>query len=172
MASIIDNTYFVGKIWLPIDEIGGELTGNIVRLEPEILTKVLGYSLKKAFVDALAETPASKWLDLKNGKDYQIDGIYYNWMGFANAQKQSIIANYVFNDYLSHGSKFNSSFGVRQLQGENSVPIDNLGKQAIVYNEMVSWINSLNNFIIRMNEIDSTTYPNFEPTEFKKFLFI
>lgn len=172
MANIIDPTYFVGRISLPIDEIRNELTGNILRLEPEILDKSLGYDLKKSFMDGLAQvSPAQKWLDLRDGTDYQIGGIYYNWMGFANVRKQSIIANYVFCDYLVNGAWFNSAFGIRQINSENSVPVNHRGKQMQVYNEMIDWIASLDKFITNANLLDETTYPNYDPETIKKLFF-
>src|SRR5574343_252793 len=168
MANLIDTTYFINHIHLPVDEISAELTTYITKYEPEILTKVLGYELYAAFAAALAGTPATKWTDLRDGKDYDISSITYHYRGLKNTAKESLIANYVFYKYSIHGSKFNSSFGIKQPQSENSLIIDPSGLQADIYNEMVDWIYELNQFIVAMNSVDATTYPNYIPGAIRK----
>jgi len=168
MANFIDTTYFINEISLTVDEISNELEYDIVRFEPEILTKSLGYDLKKALVDAYAGSPAQKWIDLRNGKDYSHDGIYYNWRGMVNTNKESFIANYVFCQYLFYGSKFNSSFGIRQMNTENSTPVDHRAKSVSVYNKMIDWIYEMWNFINYSNDLVAETYPNFYPEKLEK----
>lgn len=167
MANIIDNTYFVRELSLPTDQIAAELTSYIDRFEPEILTKILGYDLKKAFVDALAGTPDQKWIDLRDGKEYQQDSVYRKWRGFKNTTKESLIANYVFYQYTIYGSEFNSTFGLKQVNSENSTFADYRRKQARVYNQMVDWISELDDFIQYSNSI-TETYPNYEPEVIRK----
>ena len=165
---LINDTYFTGKIVLPVSDIQNELNGYILRLEPEILTKVLGYDLKKAFLDGLEDDPIlQKWTDLLEGKEYQVNGIYYNWRGFTNDLKESIISNYVFCYYLQHGSKFNSQFGLRQVNTENSQPADIRFKYTMIYNEMIDWIAELDQFIVAMNGTGDI-YPNYAPELIRK----
>lgn len=84
---IIDITYFRGRITLGNVATGSDSLADtdlvdvyIPDMETEYLKKALGYPLYKAFVDGLAETtPAQKWLDLKNGKEYTKYDKTYNW---------------------------------------------------------------------------------------------
>jgi hypothetical protein len=166
---IIDNTYFIREISLPTDQIGAELTSYIERFEPEILTKILGYDLYKQLTAGLANTyPEQKWLDLRDGCDYEQDEVYYHWRGLTNSTFESIIANYVFYYYTIYGSQFNSVFGLKQVLGENSTQADYRHKQMRVYNQMVDWISEMSDFIEWSNSVDSETYPNYNPSVIRK----
>lgn len=84
---IIDETYFVRKNNLPqtgnTDGLS-EVQGFIDQYEPEYLKKALGYDLWKAFTDGIMSvSPAQKWLDLLEGKEYTYNGYNDRWQGFA-----------------------------------------------------------------------------------------
>lgn len=163
MANLIDNTYFINEISLPVDEISSELTSYITRYEKEILIKILGYDLYKSFTDALDGygVLADKWQYLRDGLEYLVSGVYYNWSGLINAEKESLISYYVFYQFSCHSSTYNSSVGGQIIKGENSIMIDNRRKQVYAYNRMVELIESLDAFIEYMNGEDSTNYPNY-----------
>lgn len=169
MANLIDTTYFINEISLPIDEIGGELTSYITRYEKEILIKILGYDLYKAFITALeGYEPAEKWGLLRDGCDYEVSGITYNWPGLINTEKESLIAYYVFYQFSCHSSTFNSSVGGQIIKGENSISVDNRRKQVFAYNKMVDMISQMNDFIYYMNNQNNTNYPNYYPETIRK----
>lgn len=159
MANIIDTSYFVGNISLPVDQLTGQLNNYILRFEPEILTKILGYDLKKQFVEALAGTPDQKWIDLRDGKDYQIDGIYYNWRGFLNTKKESIIANYVWFEFVTSENTYVSGAGIKQIVTENSQFANPRVIQLYNYNKMIDWIDEMKKFI----EKNISDYTNYNP---------
>jgi len=159
MANIIDNTYFIGDIQLPIDDISAKLTNYIVRLEPEILTKVLGYDLKKLFVDALAGVPEQKYIDLNEGKDYQVDGIWYNWRGLKNTSKESLIAYYVWYKFVTTDNTYVSGAGIKQALTENSQFTNPRFIQVQNYNKMVDFIAEMDKFI----NANLSDYPTYKP---------
>lgn len=169
MANLIDTTYFIRELHLPTDEIGTELTSFIDRFEPEILQKRLSYDLYRAFKAGLLENQiAQKWIDLRDGKEYQSGGIYYKWRGLINSDKISLIANYVFYQFSIYGSTFNSSVGLQSIKSENSTIADYRDKQTLVYNQMINYIAELDAFITYSNSVDSTTYPNYDPTPIRR----
>lgn len=169
MANLIDTTYFINEISLPVDEISSELTSFITKYEKEILIKILGYDLYKAFTTALTGfDPAEKWGLLRDGCDYEISGITYNWPGLINTEKESLIAYYVFYQFSCNSSTFNSSIGGQIIKSENSVLTDNRRKQVFAYNKMVDMISQMNDFINYTNSENSATYPNYYPESIRK----
>lgn len=166
---MIDLTYFTLDKSLPTDTLSDKITGFISKYEPDILIKSLGYDLYKAYIAGIgAGTPSQKWLDLRDGKEYLIDGIYYRWRGFQNALKDSFIAYYVYYKITKDDPIFASSVGLRSVNTENSTPIDKGYKQSEVYNIMVDQINEMHDFIEYQNSVDETTYPNFYPETINK----
>jgi len=181
---IIDNTYFVRGLSLPVDEIASELNSYIVSLEPEILNKILGYSLTKAFLAGLeTETESEdeftefegesfedetsieqKWLDLRDGAEFVYSGKTYKWMGFANTEKKSIIANYVYVKFTTETAVNVTGTGAGIIQKENSVKVDNRQAQVRAWNEMIDMIRLLHMFII----VNLEDYEDFEGENFGK----
>jgi hypothetical protein len=147
---------------LPVDQIQYELELSINTGEPEILIKCLGFDLYKQFSTALSGTPDQKWLDLRDGKDYQVNSLSYRWRGFANANKQSIIANYVWFIFTLNSEYYQSGF--RKAETENSNLVNPRQRQCNVYNEMVNWLAELHHFIT--NNISD--YPNYNPEKINK----
>jgi len=167
MANQIDNTYFIGDISLPIDQVAGKITQCIKTYEPEILKAVLGFDLYKNYLIGLAENPIlSKWTDLQNGKDFQVDSIWYNWRGFLNTNKESIIAFYVWLKFVQTDGSYISGAGIKQTESENSTVDNTYRLLTINYNKMVDMINELD-FFINSNLSD---YENYWPKTFTKIL--
>ena len=162
MANLIDTSYFINDIYLPTDECP-DLTGFITKFEPEILKKVLGYDLYAVFIAALAGTPASKWTDLRDGADYDVSGITYEWRGLINTEKDSLIAYYVFYKYTFMGMNTNSGVGIKMTNSENSTITDKRYVQIYAYNRMVDMIAEMDAFILAKNSADATTYPLYYP---------
>lgn len=157
MANLIDTTYFVRDLSLPVDEVSAELTLYINTYEPEILTKILGYDLYDAFVTALSGTPGTEWTNLRDGCEYDIGSVTYKWRGLINTNKESLIANYVWYNFVCNSDFYNA--GIRKLNTENSIPVNPRPKQVKIYNQMVNWINEMNQFITN----NLTSYPNYLP---------
>lgn len=165
MTNLNDKTYFKGSINLPIDEIGGILEQIYIPMyQKEMLIDLLGYDLYKAFEDGLAESvPASKWTDLKNGADYQISTINYNWSGFANAEKISPIAYYTYFKYGNENVAHLTNSGAKVFNSENSSSEGVSVLLVNAYNRFLKLYNDCIKFIETKNAEDETTYPNFDP---------
>jgi len=214
--SFTDSTYYKGSIKLPTAITEGDLNDDfdllIEQTEEKILVDLLGYDLYKSFILGLAETtPLQKWLDLRDGKEYTVvDGegrtVIVKWGGLINAEKKSLLAFFVYCEYLENDFLHTSTSGANKQNGQNSeratisdlntksrkawnsgldlygYDIERLiGKNAILrskryqnyllhdrnvitdyYTELLK--PTAYNFIYAMNEIDATTYPNWNFT--------
>lgn len=170
MANLLDTSYFIGNLKIPIDESGilAKLNQAIKIYEPEILQKVLGYDLYRSFLYGLLEDPIlPKWTDLQNGKEYQIDGIYKNWRGLLNVNKDSLIAYYVWLKFVQSDGSYISGSGIVQSKSENSEVDLTYKSIAINYNRMIEMVKELNDFI----NANISDYLTFEQSNLTKFLF-
>jgi hypothetical protein len=112
--SLIDKTYFKGILKIPTNTyLDAAIAEAITAYEDEILKKLLGYPLWKefntAYLASIAQSPVAleqKWLDLKNGAEITFDfyrkSVTTKWEGLTNTLKNSLIANYVFYNYISN----------------------------------------------------------------------
>lgn len=165
--NLIDTSYFINYLKLPIANIQADLTRSITLYEPEILEKCLGFDLYYTFINA--DYSETKWDELRNGVVYQdADGLYKKWTGFVNTEKSSLIANYVFFKFTSDNSTYSSANTNLISQSENGTATDWREKQRTAYNKMVDMICELDEFITFRNSQDPTTYPNYDPKPFTK----
>jgi hypothetical protein len=100
----IDTSYFQGDLSI------GQITSPAViasvnlfiqKFEDEFLTRLLGYSLYKAFKAAmLSEAPEQRFIDLRDGKEYQWDGVVQKWRGlvFNSDGSQVVYTDQSFSD--------------------------------------------------------------------------
>jgi hypothetical protein len=177
MATIINKTYFINDLKLPIDEIG-DFDSQLEKYEREILIKCLGIVLYKDFINGLNQQSIDqKWIDLRDGKDYVNQNVNVSWIGFANADKESLIAYYVYFRILYYGDNTVTSVGNRVIQTENSKVTDSIKEQVDAYNRCQELRgkenddienNTLYNFIKYSNDIDPNTYPNWAPEKIDK----
>lgn len=129
--ALIDYTYFKGKINIPSAKDGvSTVTGNtlddtyLATYEEDYLRIALGYDLYKAFTDGLNEIPiATKWTDLRDGKEYTINSNTYKWDGFVNSRKVSPIANYIFCIYAADASVSMQGTGALIQNTQNAVNV-------------------------------------------------
>jgi hypothetical protein len=106
--SLIDNTYFVGEIAVPLTGKDAALEQAINQYEREILISLLGNELYRLLQsDLTGENGApvtQKYINLVNGAEFKLtlQGYEYNlkWEGLKNTLKQSLIAYYVFYNYV------------------------------------------------------------------------
>lgn len=81
-----------------------------------ILKKILGIGLYDDFVADLAEDyPAQKFLDLRNGKNYSISDVEYEWVGMVKLLTPFIYAMWLRDTYDNH-----SKNGIVVAKNENS----------------------------------------------------
>jgi len=171
---IIDETYFIFDINVP--QNFPNIQYYIDRYEKEILVKGLGYQLYKDFTEGLAqETIDQKWLDLRDGKDYEIDGVLVHWNGLANEEKKSLIAYYVYYWIRRNSVSVMGNNGGQMINDfENAGNTDSLLQQSIAWNEMLELygvvpeinynvIDNLGNKFFIPNNTTAITY---EPTLF------
>jgi hypothetical protein len=167
MNNLIDKTYFVGDIWLPVDEIESEINTLIAREQKNILIKCLGFELYKELEGEISGdyVGGDEWDKLCNGTTWT-DGLNYlrEWVGFRNDEKESLIAYWVYYKYLVNSSTNVSAAGGKIMASENSVNIDTRAKQEYAYNKVIDLMNELDDFINQANMDVPDTYDNYEPT--------
>lgn len=162
---MIDSTYFINDINLPADNLNN-ITSWITKFEKKILIQSLGYELYTEFIAGLAEVaPAQIWLDLRDGKMFEIDGVQYYWNGLLNDDKESLLSYYVYSEYVNNLSQTIGTAGVYKILSENA---EGVHPSNLVVN---SWNNavklqytakeSLYNFIYYTNAV-SEVYENWE----------
>lgn len=161
MANTIDTSYFFGD--LSISQPTATLQMMIDSKEPEFLIKLFGYELYKNYaVGIAAGSPAQKWLDLRDGKEYTTaSGALTKWPGLrftVGTAKKSLIANYVYWFYLEDNITFTTASG----QKKSDLPINAGpdGKMIRAWNEMVNWNFQLHNFLTE----HADDYPEYRTT--------
>ena len=170
--SAIDTTYFyqelsIAQISQP--EVAASLTAIIDFRENELLTRLMGYELKKAYdTGILANSQIFK--DIRDGKEYtDSSGRLTKWVGLAftvGTSKKSLIANYVYYWYMRDNYTFTTGGSEKKSPAVDSVSID--AKLVRAWNEMVAWNFALHNFLIDNADI----YPEYENAIYEESLFI
>jgi len=181
MASI-DNTYFYGE--LVLSQVSGAAGAAALQLiidsrEEELLTKLLGYSLYKAYTDALAlevdDTPGPEVLleerfrDLRDGKEYtNSSDVLVKWPGLrftVGTSKKSLIANYVYWHYVRDNHTFTTGSGEKK----SPLAINALPEAKLVraWNQMVEWNLKLYEFL----DDHADDFPETDFTVFHQYLF-
>ncbi len=124
--NLIAYTYFINDVDIPFSDLDAQtrITNAITRWEEECLRLLLGDKLYDAFIAGLAvtPTPAQKWLDLRDGKTFDIilngETITKTWKGLlGSTPKKSLIAYYVYCKYRNANETFSS--GITQAKGKN-----------------------------------------------------
>lgn len=152
MANLIDKTYFVGERNIPnTDQTAVEQRLNhfIAKYEAELLRLLLGYELYKDFTAGLLADPIlGKWISLRDGDEYTVDGILYKWDGLRNAAtKQSMIADYVYYWWMRDKASITTGVGETAPQAENSTMVSPADKMCYAWNEMVAGAGALYHFL-------------------------
>lgn len=139
MANLIDKTYFIRDISLPAQVLDGTfeaITNYIVRYEKKALMMLLGYELYttvKAEINAASYS--DPWDGLVNGKEYTNSrGYTIKWEGLKNDGKESMLAYYIYYNYVRDQITHSSGIGEVLSQGENSTRVSPLYKLSAAYN--------------------------------------
>jgi hypothetical protein len=165
--SLINNTYFIANLDLPGKGNAGvtELLNIMIgRYEPELLQKALGYGFAKLFTDAIAaateQAPlAQRWIDLRDGKEYVVDGRTFKWKGFADSTlKISLIANYVYYKYRKYTATLTDNIGESKPKSINADSVSANQKMVDAWNGMVEMLYSLYHFL----DNNADTYPEYD----------
>ncbi len=156
---LIDNTYFTGQLFLPgrgdVVE-SSKITQAINQREPEYLELVLGGPLYTAFMAGLLEDPIQqKWVDLRDGANYNYKGVNHRWEGFVNTVKRSPIANYVYYWYTRQGASYSTGTGEVLPRTENGTRTGGNDKGSNAWNTMIKYNLDLYMFL----DVNSDDYP-------------
>lgn len=172
MASI-DSTYFFGELSLAFPDTPAA-NANLLQIidsrEAELLQRLFGYELYKAWLAALASevdsTPGpavlleQRFIDLRDGKEYTSQSeVLVKWPGLrftVGTSKKSLIANYVYWHMQKDGYTFTT--GSSEKKTDLAINADPTDKMVRAWNEMVNWIFQLNAFLVDQLE----TYPEYE----------
>jgi hypothetical protein len=172
---LIDSTYFIGEINIAgtnSPAVLESLNLFIGKRETEFLEKVLGYGFANDFAAGLAADPAvARWTDLKTGAEYNNEcGYLKKWKGFTNAALQSPIANYIYYWYMRDLQTFTSTVGEMESKSDNAGNADSSTKMIRAYNEAVSQVKVLHDFLLNKKDEDGAlVYPEFAIKETECF---
>jgi hypothetical protein len=170
--SLIDVSYFVGNLNVPNtgdSAIAETVNWFIGKYEAIFLQKALGYPLYKAY---LAAPDDQRFLDIINGKEYtDHQGYTAKWNGLIEivvpgvpasgsdpevpAQKESIIANFVYYWYQRYNVTQTTGIGEIRTEGENAIIVSPRKKMVSAWNEIHSKMKTLLEFI----DANQTAYP-------------
>jgi hypothetical protein len=165
--SLIDTSYFVGEINIPLgtrDEVTENLNLFISKYESQLLLKVLGYELFKAYTAGIAVgSPEQKWVDLRDGKEYTgNDGRIRKWVGFKDsANKLSFIADYVYYWWMRNQATQTGGVGEVSTTTENAVRTSPAMKMARAWNEVHETVNQLMCFL----QANRSVYTDWHPAD-------
>lgn len=161
---LIDITYFnSSSVNIPntdAPDVRSRLTNLITEREPELLERLLGYALAEAFKTGIAaQTPVQKWIDLRDGKVYTINGKTVKWKGLNTVTpKDSIIANYVWYWWSRNNATNSTGIGETSNKADNATRVSPAPKQSVVWSRIRNWSVDLYVFL----ENNQTDYPEWE----------
>jgi hypothetical protein len=139
MANLIDSTYFKGDILLTNKTaLSDDLTAAITRYEKEILISLLGYKLYSLLIATPTVEPYKSLID---GAEFELtfDGITQTvkWPGLANAEKESLIAYYVYCKYQEITSTRPTAISTAKPKAEAVEVVTPLYKITAAWNRML-----------------------------------
>ena len=163
---LINSTFFITEINIPNRDRAGvlePLNNMIAKREPELLTGLMGYGLYKAFIAGLAilPTPEQRMVELRDGKEYVVNGVAHKWKGLViidGLRKEALSANYVYYWFLRSGATLTTGVGEATTNTENAGRVSPARKQSRAWNEMVYWAHELTHFLVHNLE----TYPEYK----------
>lgn len=164
--SLIDYTYFKGSLTIgDISNGNSPVVGNTIttdfipQYEKDYLLKALGYPLYKAFIAGLEEEePAQKWLDLRDGVEYEVSGKTYKWDGFVTDDKISPIAYYVYCEYMHANAVQSTGTGTAVNNKQNATSVSPAAKIS------ASWVQMkrINAGLWHYLQNNKTTYTDYD----------
>lgn len=164
MANLIGQTYFQKRL-ISIPQLSDaanlkRLTDYIEMHENDYLDDVLGYEMRKAFLDGIGD--GDKWDNLLNGVEFtDLEGRLQKWTGFNNTIKESPIAYYVYFYKVKECNIILSTTGNVKTKNENSDRITGLVNLVDCWNYMVKYNLTLKSYL----ESNSTIYPEYDPID-------
>ena len=163
--------------------------------ERQLMLNVLGAKLFSEFTTAMADLPNAdqKWKDLVTGATYTKDSKDYLWEGLRGYEKNSLVASYIFCEYLRNDESTYTTTGVVKNTSKNAENVnptpkyiaawrqfiekyqaqtqcnpviirDHFGNVGLDYYQNKNSEVSLYQFLTDQNELDALAFPDFEFT--------
>jgi hypothetical protein len=164
VANLIDKTYFVGERMIPNTDqpaVLERLNWFITKYESELLRALLGYQLYEEMKAGLVADPIlGKWISLRDGDEYTVDGVLYKWDGLQSATTfQSMIADYVYYWWMRDSATQTTGVGETIPGAENAVRVSPADKMCYAWNEMVAKAQALYHFL-ENHTVDYASWDN------------
>ncbi|WP_336716274.1 hypothetical protein [Chryseobacterium mucoviscidosis] len=146
---IIDSTYFKNtNIVANVSEpgvsgaINEELNAQILKGERDVLSYAFGWEMwedfKQYISNGIALNTPQKYLNVINGKQYEIDGKKCFWQGLIEPQtKESLLADYVYCTYRQNNDTITTASGDKQIDTKVGDSISNIPKVTRVWNQFI-----------------------------------
>jgi hypothetical protein len=143
--SFTTGAYFKNEIRIPnILENGSyttEITDAITKYETECRIDLLGYELNKLLEADLSEgiPQTQRFKDLVNGAEFTHPdtGQLLKWIGFVNNEKESLLAYYIYYNYVYNDNIHLSGVGSVNVQPENAVKVSPFDKLQIAWSKFL-----------------------------------
>ena len=160
--------------------------------ERQLMLNALGVTLFKEF-DAITDltTADQKWIDLVDGVTYTLDDKKYLWEGLRGYNKNSLVASYIFCEFLRNDESTYTTTGIAQNMAKNAqnysytpkyisawrqfiekyqaqadcspmIIRDHFGNVGLDYYQNNNSEVSLYRFLTDQNELDANAFPDFE----------
>ena len=120
--SLIDSTYFVREINLPTGA-NSDVTASIARYEKDILIQLLGYDYAKLVLAYDSGTSSQIIKDIVEGKEYTEGSYTVKWNGLKNTDKVSLLAYWVYIQYVKDHAIDFQNVGAVASSVENGVNV-------------------------------------------------
>jgi len=157
MATIIDNTYFEkGSLYIPNNKdinvapvdtpsSQSELDFFIEKYERELLLNAFGVTLYNELQSQIPNPTIQKWIDLINGSDYtDADGEVKRWDGLKGNLSQSVIAFFVYCEYLRNDNEAYATVGTVKNNAKNADNVDATPKYIKAWHQFIDFYQGQN----------------------------
>ncbi len=121
--SLLDATYFEKNDCKIPQGTYNSLTDAIARYERDILIQILGYDLYKLVAAYANPESTQRIIDIVEGKEYTVGDYTVKWNGLLNTDKVSLLAYYVYIQYLKDKTLTFENVGAVASTVENGVTI-------------------------------------------------
>lgn len=150
MTNIVDYTYFTNRLQIANlqsvtdTDVRDSLTSLITTCQYNFLNGILGPALYvrfKAWYEALPLDTGNPFNGLLTGEVFEDEnGFVWNWIGLANSQKLSPLANFSYYTYQELNFTQTTSAGEVRSKADNSFQAFPHQKMIEVWGEMVDWL--------------------------------
>ena len=118
-----------------------EITDAITKYETECRIDLLGYELNKLLEADLDEgvPQTQRFKDLVNGAEFTHPntGQLLKWIGFVNTEKESLLAYYIYFNYVYNNNIHLSGVGSVDVQAQNADKVSPFDKLQIAWSKFL-----------------------------------